>query len=570
MTRTIVKWVYRCLGWMLIGCVVVAALSGYILHKKKGYGTMELRVTWRDKGLPVDQMAGGDCELVVRGKRVAWTAGKGVRLRPGPAVAELRVRGFRGCSASVGIAKDTAVVAEFRLEAEPRTITVNNVKSNGVVNGKPSAGTWTLQGAEVGRNYAVEVAAPGYHTNLLSLQIEKPGEDLVTNLVWEPLMGFVSVRVTPGLPGNLAAIDGVLLGQEGSEPLRVGMHSLTVSNGDYYPRTIRVEVKSGCTTNCEIILEPRPALLSVEVTPKVSYQLRDGSGKVLTLEGGTVKLAPGSNILYISASNYDSQQRQFLMEPNRSYSWTVALEKEGIERFRRAQAEFRSLTSGANGSLLDRYGGPEWARIRDTGWDTDSLVRGAQQYSQAIAELGLVLEKCRTGDKLQRTLLEEFERQRAAFVKRLDGAVQFPILNNCQDWLGAKTAEYDSSDAARGARQYKEACDRLDAIMKTIPQRQALLDSEVDMKKRITELARWRTGDDAGWAKDLNSAEQLLGEYWKQFGDGTQYAEWFGSVANWAGSFRGEIDYQWKLLPKYQKQRNVQGNLLNRVDESAT
>ena len=556
MRTMIVKWVYRCLGWILIGCVAVAALSGYILHKRKGYGTMELRVTWRDKALPVDQMAGGDCELVVRGKRVAWTAGKGVRLRPGSAVAELRVRGFRACSASVGVTKDTATVAEFRLEAEPRTITVNNVKSNGVVNGKPSGGTWVLQGAEVGRSYAVEVAAPGFHTNLLSLQIEKPGEDLVTNLVWEPLVGFVSVRVTPGLPGTAAAIDGVPLSQEGSEPLRVGMHSLTVSNGDYYPRAIRVEVKNGCTTNCEIILDPRPALLSVEVTPEVSYQLRDESGKVLTLESGIATLAPGSNILYISASNYATQQRQFLMEANRSYSWPVTLEKEGVERFRSAQAEFQTLIFlGANGSVLDRYGGPEWERIRNTSWDTNSLARGAQQYRQAIAELGPILEKCRTSDKLQRALLEEFERQRAEFVKRLDSAAQYPVLNNCQDWLGAKTAEFDSIDPAKGARQYKEACDHLDAIMKTIPQRQALLDSAVGMQKKIGELARWRTGDDAGWARDLNSAEELLGEYWKQFGEGTQYEKWFGGVANWVGRFKGEINYEWKLLPKYQKQR---------------
>ncbi len=394
MTKTIVKWVNRCLGWILLGCVALAALCGYILHKKKGYGTIEVRVSWMGKAYPVDRRAANACELRVGGERWAWDPSRGVRLRPGPTLAELRVKDFRPCSAAVNVVKDVAAIAEFRLEAEPRTITIQNLKSNAVVNGEPCGVTWVLGNAEVGRRYAIAATAPGFHTNLLSLQIKNPGEDLITNLVWRPLAGFVSVKVTPVLPDTVAAVDGVPLGKDGGEPLGVGIHSLSVSNGDYYPRTLRVEVKNGCTSNYEIVLQPRPASLHVKVTPAaVPYQLHDGSGKLLALEGIVAKLPPGTNSVSITARGYILQHQDYVMAPNRSYSWTVQLRRQGEAVFAEWKRRFELLKlDGENGTRLGKHGGADWEKIRWFSFDSSDLVHGAEQYKEAYESLAELLK----------------------------------------------------------------------------------------------------------------------------------------------------------------------------------
>jgi hypothetical protein len=91
--------------------------------------------------------------------------------------------------------------------------------------------------------------------------------------------------------GDSVAIDGTPLETATGRIVAVGTFSLTVSNSDYYPWSQRLEVAYDLTNHCEVVLKPKPALLSVEVTPAVRYQLHDGSGRLIALEEvGTAKV----------------------------------------------------------------------------------------------------------------------------------------------------------------------------------------------------------------------------------------------------------------------------------------
>ena len=528
---TIWKWVRRCLGWIVLGCVALAALCGYILHKKRGYGAMEVRITWRDKAFPIDHVVGGDRELLIGGKRVAWTAGKDVWLRPGPALVELRVKGFRACSASIGVAKDAATVAEFRLEAEPRTITVNNVKRNGMVNGKPSGGTWVLQGAEVGRSYAVEVAAPGYHTNLLSLQIEKPGEDLVTNLVWQAFMGYVRVSVSPLVADAAVAVDDTALDPLAGGFVEVGTRTLSVSNGDYYPYSQRVEVSYGITNRCQVVLKPKPALLMVQVSPAVQYQVRDGAGGALALQAGTAEMPAGTNSLAVSARGYISQRRDIVMEPNRKYSWQVELEREGLQAFKRNQADFAALSSGANLAVLERSGGRNWERIREAKFDEEDFVRGSQQYARASEELTLLIKNIETVEDLRgRLQVMVSNSENAALLERYGGT----------DWQRVRGMAFETENIARCAQQYKDACESLAEVLRTMPDRGQVWTNEVRVANSIDY---WILMGE--YAK----ASTNVAEYEKQFSPGTDFDRWFGGGGRKVRAWQESIKVKQQFAP---------------------
>ena len=542
MTTTIVKWVNRCLGWILIGCVMLAALSGYILHKKKGYGTMEVRVTWREKTFPLGEVAGSNCELLVGGRRVAWTAGKGVRLRPGPAVAELRVKGFRPCSASVRISKNATTVTEFRLEAELRTITVQDLKSNAVVNGKSCGGVWVLQNAEVGRSYPVEIAAPGYHTNLLSLQVENPGVDLVTNLVWRPLMGFVQVSVTPSVAEAAISVDGTALDPLAGGLVEAGVRTLSVSNADYYPCTQRIEVLHGATTRCQIALKPKPGLLTVQVTPEVQYEVRDGLGGPIALQAGTAELPVGTNSLAIGARGYTAQRRDFVVSPNRKYSWQVELERDGLQAFKRNQADFAALSSGANLAVLEKNGGRSWERVRDTKFDEEDLVRGSQQYAKASEELTLLLQNIRMVDVY-----------RGRLQVLTNNSVFAPLLERFggSEWQRIREMAFDTENVARSAQQYKDACDTLTEVVRAFPDRGQVWTNEVRVANSIDY---WILMGE--YAK----ASTNVAEYEKQFGPGTDFGRWFGGggrkVRAWQESIKVKQQFAPRvMIPDYDKKK---------------
>jgi hypothetical protein len=327
MIGTTFKWISRCLGWIVLGCLAMGVIWVYFMDKKIGYGGLEMRLIWKDMTYSLDQQGLASAELEIQGKHKAWETGKSIRLRPGPIHLQLKLKHFYPCSVATNIVKNVRTIVELRLDAEPRSITIGNLISNTTINGQPQTGMWVLTNAEVGRVYRIEAVAPGYYTNLLALMIENPGQDLVTNLVWRPLMGFVSARVTPCPDGTIVTIDGNLLEPVTGGAVVVGMHLLCVSNTDYIPWNQRIKVAHGLTNHCEIVLRPRPASLAVEVAPAVQYQIQDSAGRLVQLNNGMAELPPGTNILIISAKYYNSQHQEFVTEPNKRYTWKVQLEQ---------------------------------------------------------------------------------------------------------------------------------------------------------------------------------------------------------------------------------------------------
>ncbi len=516
---------------------------------------MEVRAVWQGKGWPIDKMGRADCELLIAGKRVRWASGKAIRLRPGPIVAELRVKGFRPGSTSVEINKGSVVMAEFRLEAEPRTITINNMKINGVVNGKPCGGTmWVLQGAEVGQSYPVEVAAPGYHTNFFTLLIEKPGEDLVTNVVWQPLMGFVRVIVSPSVSGSSVLIDGAACAEGGVSCHAIGFHSLSVSNADYYPHGERIEVLYRNTNDCNVVLKPKPASLRVEANPGLQYEVRDASGEAISFQGDTAELSPGTRTLMISAKGYTSERRDFVMAPNGRYSWKVSLERDGLAAFKRAEVQFQNLTN-ANWALLEERGSLEWRKAREIRVDGEDLLEGTRQYATACTNLMTLIENIKTFD---------------LWKQRFDSVIDTPgdrvVLDEFGgvEWQRLRLKAFDSNDPGRAAQEYEEAYSALTMILgrcyeardrkkardeelarraeALAGEQRELLGKAQSRKNRIDQSFTGRTGDDVEWAVRLNAIRRMVDDYEKEFGEGTQYSKWFGSVEDEVRVWRWRID----------------------------
>lgn len=485
MIRMTFKWISRCLGWIVLGCLAMGVMGGYFMDKKIGYGGLEIRLLWRDMIYSLDQQGIASAELEIRGKRQTLEPRTIIRLRPGSASLQLKLRNFHPCSVATNIVKNVKTIVEFRLEAEPRTISILNLVSNAAINGEPCGSTWVLTNAEVGRNYRIEATVPGYHTNVLSLKIENPGDDLVTNLVWRPLIGFVSIRVTPSADGTIVAIDGAPTDLVTGGAVAVGIHSLSASNSDYYPLTQHIEVAYGLTNYCEIVLRPKPASLTVEVAPAVPYRVQDSAGHLVDLNNGMAELPPGTNNLTILAKGYKSQRQEFLMQPNKRYPWKVQLEQEGLQDFNDAKERFETLKTSADLVLLRKYGDGDWEKLDKITPDTEDLFRGARQYNQASTNLTALLEQCKIREERQ----EAIDRQKR------------------------------EEEAAK----------------------QALLDSAKEKANSIEQLLHPVTGDDLTRRINANEARNLVDQYDHDFGEGTQYAR-FGNVAYQVREWRRIID----------------------------
>src|SRR5205085_5261376 len=127
-------------------------------------------------------------------------------------------------------------------------------------------------------------------------------EDLVTNLVWRPLAGFVQIAVSPPVLGSsVVSIDGRLLGEESFYALQVGAHNLVLSYADYYPYQRLIEVTDAITNYLQITLKPRPATLTIEAKPDLEYALLDDSGQKVAVRNNTAELPPGTTKLTLRA-----------------------------------------------------------------------------------------------------------------------------------------------------------------------------------------------------------------------------------------------------------------------------
>ena len=392
MTRTLIKWTYRCLGWILLGALGLGCLVVYGVDKHQGYGNLWLRLTWNDEAyVPAPTVLAG-AELKVRRRAYPLKLRQPLRLRPGPAVVELKLKDFLDSHSAVTVPKDGTAKLDVSLHAEPRTITLRNLVPGATIAGKPCGATWVFANAEVGQTYTFPATAPGCETNFLKLRIDEPGKDLVANLELRPLMGGLAINVAP-VEGTEVFLNGVLRDPASMAPLRVGVYSITATNPDYYPFALTVEVTYGATNTAHVRLLPKPASVAIEVTPTVDFQVRDAEGSLLPVNEGRVHPAPGPAKLTIAADGFVSVQREFSLEPNQAYSWSARLEREGQLDFQRMKEKFRLLTTDPETApQLAKLGGVAWKAVRLIEFDNEHLLRGARQYTEACATISEIVQ----------------------------------------------------------------------------------------------------------------------------------------------------------------------------------
>jgi hypothetical protein len=345
-------------------------------------------------------------------------------------------------------------------------------------------------------------------------------------------MGFVRVSVSPSVGDAAVSVDGTALDPLAGGFVEVGVRTLSVSNGDYYPYSQRVEVSYRATNHCQVVLKPKPALLMVQVNPAVQYQIRDGSGGTLALQAGTAECPAGSNSLTVMARGYISQRRDLVMEPNRKYSWQVELEREGLQVFKRNQADFAALSSGANLAVLEKSGGRSWERIRDTKFDEEDLVRGSQQYARASEELTLLLQNIKMVD-VYRGRLQVLTNNSvfAPLFERFGGS----------EWQRIREMAFDSENVARSAQQYKDACETLTEVVRTMPDRGQVWTNEV----RVADSIDWWI-----FMGEYAKASTNVAEYEKQFGPGTDFDRWFGGGARKVRAWQDSIKVKQQFAPR--------------------
>jgi hypothetical protein len=532
MIKTSYKWLKRCLGWIVLGGIVLGVLGSCLASLKTGYGTVDIRLTWNGETYAPNQSA--PMELRIGGKPHAWELGKVLRLRPGPVSLDCQVNGFRACSTTANIVKNTKAVAEFRLEAELRTITIENLKSNSIVNGEPCGKIWVLKSAEVGKIYHVEALAPGYHPVSLNIKLETPGEDLITNVVWRPLMAFVKLTMSPALKETSATFDSTLFDAMAGGWVEVGTHTLNVSNANCYPYSQIVEVMNDVTNIFSVALQQKPGQLAVGVTePDARWELHESAGGLIAVRGGVAELPVGSNDLTISAEGYTPQRRVFMVEPNRKYSWQVELEREGAGAFKRAKTDFEDLMDKASGMvLLEKNAGREWKRIQDTKFDNDDLVRGANQYTRASLELKAAMENA-----------EALEKYRTEYYKISAAGIGTPdiIKYGGIDWDKIHKLNFDADTAAQQAQQYEIAYNAIRQILESLPARG---EAWTNQARASVNIDYWIL------LRDFPKAKSELAIYTEQFGPGTDFDRWYGGVAKKIQNWRDTIDLKERYAPQ--------------------
>jgi len=392
MTRTIIKWAYRCLGWIALGGLALVWAAAYAVDRHEGYGTLALRLVWNHEPYLPSEAAIAGAELKVRGRAHPLDLGRPLRLRPGPAPVELNLAGFVTYVGVAKVAKNADTFLDAPLKAKPGTIRVRNRIPEATIDGAPCGAQWTFPNAEIGRAYSFTAAAPGYEAAPMNLRISHPGEDLVTDLVLKPLMGGLAINLVPA-GGTELFLNGVARDSSSRDPLRVGVYSLTATNPDYFPFSSTVEVRAKTTNLVEVQLRPKPAAVALEVTPAVDFQVRDGSGNLVPVHDFTAQASPGQSTLTLTAPGYAPVHRDFFLEANKTYSWKARLEREGTADFQKYKEKFQLLATPPQiARELDKLGGLDWKAVRAIVFDNEDLARGGRQYSDACVRVSEILQ----------------------------------------------------------------------------------------------------------------------------------------------------------------------------------
>ena len=392
MTRTLLKWTKRCLGWIVLGGIALALLLASWADRRTGYGTFLLRLTWNDAPFLPSPQAQAGAGLRVRDRAYPMSFDRPLRLRPGSASVMVKLNDFFDFTGTAMIQKNRATAFDAALRAKPGKIVLRNAIPGATIDGTPCGTNWVLTNAEIGRLYTVEATAPGHETNRLSLRIDRPGADVVSDLNLRPLLGGLALRLVP-LDGTQLALDGVPRAPSDKSLLHVGSYFITAINPDYYPFALTVEVTAFRTNTVEVLLRPRPAAVAVEATPAVDFQAQDATGKELPVNRGVIQAPPGQTILTLSAKGYAPVRRELLLEPNQSYSWKARFEREGAAQFQKTKEKFQLLTTDPEvAPQLAKLGGLAWKTIRAVEIDTDDLTHGARQYAESCAAVTAIVQ----------------------------------------------------------------------------------------------------------------------------------------------------------------------------------
>lgn len=519
------KWINRFLGWIIVVCVGAGMVSAYAYHRHIGYGTVEIRMSWRGQPLAPGVLAERPFALLLQGSQVGWMPDRAIKVRPGMVGLELRVKHFQPARMQVQVQKDGSTKAEFRLEAELCTISLVQLRPNSVVNGERCGESWVLKDAEVGRRYPVTVVAPGFETNHLTLQIDSPGQNLVTNVVWRSLIGYVTARFDSSIRDCRVTLDGKQLDTLTGWALPVGPHNLTASNENYFSWSERVEIEEGRTNYCDIRLKPKPASLSLVVDPEVDWQLVEAEGHRVDLSNGVAFLQAGNSRLTVSAPGYTSQMKEFTVEPNRSYSWRVQLEKEGLKGYQQARSQFEELTN-ANWAILQSAGGNEWGRIQKRRFNDRDLVEGASDFKRASDEVIKLLTDAEELAKYKKEYGSlTSSRQNREALQRFGGSA----------WQHIQAFEPANADVSTCAREYKEAYWSLAEVLASLPERGRVWTNEV---RAANAVSYWITID------QLVKARNELDGYTKQFGPSSDFDRWYGGSKGKIQGWQDQIEHQ--------------------------
>ena len=466
MTRTIIKWTYRCLGWIVLGGLALALLVAGVVDRYEGYGTLAVRLTWNHEPYLPPQPVLTGAELRVRDRPQPLSPDRLLRLRPGPAKVELRLKGFSDVTSAATVRKDVATVLEVALRPQPMTITLRNSVTNATINGTPCGTKWVFSNAEIAHTYTFEASAPGYETNLLNLRIERPGQDLVTDLILHPLMGGIAIHLTPS-EGTQLFLNGLPRAPSDQAQVRIGVYSVSATNPNFYPFTDTIEVTAHRTNLVEIVLRPKPASVLVETTPAVDFQVHDPAGNRLPITDHTAHAPPGQQTLTLTAKGFVPVPREFQLEPNQAYSWNVRLEREGAADLEKMKETFQRLASAPGiAPQLDKLGG--------------------------------------------------------------------------KDWTACKAVEFDTEDLVHGARQYREACATISAIIQTFPDRGRAWTNEV---RSANAIDYWLL------MGELGKATNELAQYTTRFGPQSDFARWFGSTAGKIQDWQDKVEHNRRYLP---------------------
>jgi len=393
MIKNVFKWLIRCAGWIIIAAFAAAITIGFAIHKHKGYGTLEVYPLLLGQPYAVPQSISASAEFRINGKSYEFKLGKPICLRPGQALVEFKLRGCYLVVTNVTVVKDSLKRCSVQLLTEPCQIQVLNLPVGALINGTTVAGAYIISNAEFGKTYNLELSVPGYKNEFLAYKIGAPGENvIISNLIVNPIVGYLSVDIKPSLPDTELFIDRQK--QEVGVPISLlaGAHRLTISNYAYIVYSKDFVITNESANSLTVDLQPKPAILALKVFPEVPFNLYGEDNMLIYRKNGVAKVEVGHHVLTIISEGYVPLSRKFDFEPNLEYEWNVQLDQIGLREFTSAKERFIALKNSLDVGILNRFGGKDWKMLTQVETQTNNLLSSAKNYNAAYSNLVSLVE----------------------------------------------------------------------------------------------------------------------------------------------------------------------------------